>query len=126
MSRRLMGEEGLLVGGSAGAIFHVALQVAKTLDSSQRMLVILPDGARNYMSKILNEDWLLDNHLISQNEYMEFGRQCHLQQQEQKYNSTPISKLNLKTVTPIGSNYMIRTAIEEMKRQGVHCVYIVL
>jgi hypothetical protein len=52
-----------------------AVQVVKTLDSSQR----IPDGARNYMSKIFNEDWLLDNHLISQSEYMEFGRQCHLQ-----------------------------------------------
>jgi cystathionine beta-synthase len=125
MARRIMKEEGLLTGGSCGAILTAALQVAKTLDSSQRMLVMFPDGARNYMSKILNEDWLLDNKYISLSEYMECWQKQHLQQQDQKYNSTAIAKLNLKQVTPIGPNYMIRTVIEEMKRQGVHCLPVI-
>jgi cystathionine beta-synthase/cysteine synthase A len=60
-ARRLMREEGLLVGGSSGAAMWGALQAAKTLTPEQKCLVILPDSIRNYMSKFVNDDWMKAN-----------------------------------------------------------------
>jgi cysteine synthase len=58
IARRLIAEEGLLVGGSCGAAMWGALQAAKRLDAGQNCLVILPDSIRNYLSKYANDDWM--------------------------------------------------------------------
>lgn len=61
IARRLIREEGLLVGGSSGTAMWGALQAAKRLKKGQKCLVILPDGIRNYMSKFVDDKWLLEN-----------------------------------------------------------------
>lgn len=58
MARRLIREEGLLVGGSSGAAMWGALQAAKSLKKGQNCLVILPDSIRNYMSKFARDTWM--------------------------------------------------------------------
>lgn len=57
-ARRLIREEGLLVGGSSGSATWGALQAAKNLKPHQRCLVILPDGIRNYLSKFADDNWM--------------------------------------------------------------------
>ncbi|NSL17105.1 pyridoxal-phosphate dependent enzyme [Tatlockia micdadei] len=57
-ARRLIREEGLLVGGSSGAAMWAALQAAKSLQKGQKCLVILPDSIRNYMSKYASDEWM--------------------------------------------------------------------
>lgn len=58
MARRLIHDEGLLVGGSSGAAMWAALQAARSLEKGQKCLVILPDSIRNYMSKFANDNWM--------------------------------------------------------------------
>ena len=58
MSRRLIKEEGLLCGGSCGSAMVAALQSAIKLSNTQKCLVILPDGIRNYMTRFPNDDWM--------------------------------------------------------------------
>lgn len=58
MARRLIKEEGLLVGGSSGAAVDGALKAAKELKAGQKCVVILPDSIRNYMTKFLDDKWL--------------------------------------------------------------------
>lgn len=58
MSRRLIREEGLLVGGSSGSAVWAALEAAKTLTKGQKCLVILPDSIRNYLTKFPDESWM--------------------------------------------------------------------
>jgi len=60
MARRLIREEGILCGGSSGAAVVAALEAAKRLESNQRCVVIVCDGVRNYMSKLLDEKWCID------------------------------------------------------------------
>lgn len=57
-ARRLIQEEGLLVGGSSGSSVWAALQVAPRLAKGQRCLVLLPDGIRNYLSKFVDDKWM--------------------------------------------------------------------
>lgn len=61
MARRLIREEGLLVGGSCGAAVWGMLQVAKRLKSGQRCLAILPDSIRNYLSKFPDDRWMREH-----------------------------------------------------------------
>lgn len=63
-ARRLIREEGLLVGGSSGANLFAALQECKTLKKGQNCVVILPDGIRNYMSKFVSDDWMLERNFM--------------------------------------------------------------
>ena len=58
MALKLIKEEGLLCGGSSGAAVVAVLKEAIHLKKGQKCVVILPDGARNYMSKFLNPDWI--------------------------------------------------------------------
>lgn len=58
IARRLIREEGLLVGGSSGTAVWAALQAAKRLKKGQKCVVILPDGIRNYMSKFVDDKWM--------------------------------------------------------------------
>ena len=61
LARKLIREEGILCGGSSGSALFAALQEAKNLKEGQRCVVILPDSIRNYMSKFLNDDWMIEN-----------------------------------------------------------------
>ncbi|XP_046971385.1 cystathionine beta-synthase-like [Vanessa cardui] len=58
MSRRLIKEEGLLCGGSSGAVMWAAVQAAKSLKAGQKCVVLLPDNIRNYMTKFISDQWM--------------------------------------------------------------------
>ncbi len=60
-ARRLISEEGLLVGGSSGAVVWGALQAAKSLTKGQKCIAILPDNIRNYLSKFVSDKWMEEN-----------------------------------------------------------------
>ena len=65
MARRLTREEGLFVGGSAGLITHVALQVAREVDDPEALVVtFLCDTGERYLSKLYNDEWMRENQLL--------------------------------------------------------------
>jgi cysteine synthase A len=49
MTKRLAREEGLLLGPSAGANVHAALEIGRKLKSGQRVVTILCDGGERYL-----------------------------------------------------------------------------
>jgi len=58
-ARRLAREEGLLVGGSGGTTVWAALQIAQRLGPEARILTMLPDSGRSYLSKFFDDNWML-------------------------------------------------------------------
>ena len=57
MTRRLVQEEGILAGGSGGMAMVGAVRAAER--HADRLVVVhIPDGGRNYLSKIFNDDWM--------------------------------------------------------------------
>ena len=58
MARRLIKEEGLLIGGSSGGAVWAALQKASRLERGEKCLVILPDSIRNYLTKFVDDKWM--------------------------------------------------------------------
>jgi cystathionine beta-synthase len=58
-TRRLAEMEGILAGGSSGLALHAALAVAKEIEDPEALVVVvLPDGGRNYLSKIFSDSWM--------------------------------------------------------------------
>ena len=68
MTRRLMTDEGLFVGGSCGMAVVAAVRAAKDLPENAVMVVLLPDTGRNYVSKVFDDDWLLENSDVTREE----------------------------------------------------------
>lgn len=72
-ARRLIRSEGLLCGGSSGSATWAAIQAIKAfnfhLDASKRVLIILPDSIRNYMSKFLNSDWMFQHQFMDKEDF---------------------------------------------------------
>jgi cystathionine beta-synthase len=60
-ARRLAREEGLLVGGSSGSTIAGAIEYARGLAPDSRVLTILPDSGRSYLSKFLDDNWMLEH-----------------------------------------------------------------
>lgn len=58
MARRIIKEEGMLVGGSSGSAMCAALQSAKQLKQGQKCLVLFPDSIRNYLTKFVDDVWM--------------------------------------------------------------------
>ena len=50
--------EGLLVGGSSGSAVWASLQVCRDLGPGKRVVVILPDSIRNYLTKFVDDRWM--------------------------------------------------------------------
>jgi len=71
MARRLAREEGLLVGGSGGTATAAALKYAQRLSEGKVVVVILPDGGRNYLSRIFSDEWMREHG------FLEGGRPRH-------------------------------------------------
>jgi cystathionine beta-synthase len=72
MARRITREEGILAGESCGTAMVAALDEARRLMREEGegardrvMVVIFPDGGRNYLSKLYNDEWMRANGLLT-------------------------------------------------------------
>lgn len=72
-ANRLAREEGILTGGSGGTALFGALQVARELGEGKRVVCLLPDTGRGYISKVYNPEWLLANGMIDEAEAREMS-----------------------------------------------------
>ena len=61
IARQLIRTEGLLCGGSCGAAVWGALEVAKDLPKGAKVLALLPDSIRNYLTKFVDDRWMREN-----------------------------------------------------------------
>lgn len=64
MARQIIKKEGLLCGGSSGATMVGALKAAQSLKEGQNCVVLLADGIRNYMTKFLDNQWMIKNGFV--------------------------------------------------------------
>lgn len=63
LTRQLATEEGLCVGPSSALILAGAMKHATTVKKPSRIVVIMPDSGKSYLSKVFNDQWMVDNKL---------------------------------------------------------------
>ena len=61
MTRKLLEEEGIYAGGSAGAAICGTLKYVEKLKNPERIIVLLHDSGNRYASKIYNNEWMVKN-----------------------------------------------------------------
>lgn len=71
MARRLIREEGLLVGGSSGSAAWGLLEAVKLYPEAKKALTILPDSIRNYLTKFVADDWMREYGFLEEEELVE-------------------------------------------------------
>lgn len=112
MARRLIRQEGLLCGGSSGTAMVAAIKVAKQLDENQTCVVLLPDSVRNYMSKFLNDDWMVDNDFLTLDEAADF------QSEKEWWSKKTVSDLHLNVPCTISPTMTCDEAVHLLEKQG--------
>jgi len=116
LARELILEEGLLCGGSSGSAMKAVLEVAKDLDENQRVVVILPDGIRNYMSKFVNDEWMVQRNFEVKDDPLNVPW----------FNSLTVEKLSKDCgVKIISDDLIVSDAIEMMKELNVNQLAVV-
>jgi len=66
MTRDLVRQEGLYVGGSSGAAVAGAIRYAEMSKRKENILVLLPDSAQKYLSKIFDDKWMRENGFLDE------------------------------------------------------------
>ena len=114
--RELILEEGLLCGGSSGSAMFAAIQAAKALDENQRIVVVLPDGIRNYMTKFVSDEWMLQRNFDVPEDKLIIP----------SLNSLPIGQLlESGSKTTIDDTANVIDAIRLMKKSGLEQLPVV-
>ncbi len=110
-ARTLAREEGLLVGGSAGSTAWAALQVAARLRPEARVLMILPDGGRSYLSKFYDDNWMI--------QYGFMERTAPTPTLDEVLRHRRGEETELPDLVTIESSQKVGAAIELMQRYGI-------
>ncbi|KAL7489394.1 hypothetical protein ACHAW6_014998 [Cyclotella cf. meneghiniana] len=118
MMRRLIRDEGLLCGGSSGAAVSAALQAASSLKAGQNCVVVLPDSVRNYMTKALSDDWMIDHEFIDDDIIKK-------KRYKNWWAEKRVCDLNLNTPLTISRNVRCKDAIALLKKEGFDMVPVI-
>jgi cystathionine beta-synthase len=104
VARQLIELEGILCGNSSGAALHGALTYCQKhkLGKDKRVVVVLVDGIRNYMTKFLQNEWMIEKGLYGM-EKLEHGKQkAFFGQKETAELDLPKAKLFDLDTTTVG------------------------
>ena len=64
MARRLAREEGIFAGGSSGSAVWASLKLAENVEAGKNIVVILPDSGDPYLSKMYNDQWMIQHRFL--------------------------------------------------------------
>jgi cystathionine beta-synthase len=67
LTRELVRQEGIFCGGSSGAAVAGAIKYAEQLGNEKKnIVVLLPDSAQKYLSKIFDDEWMRSNGFLDE------------------------------------------------------------
>lgn len=122
LARRLIAEEGLLVGGSSGSAMSAMVKGVRELglEKGDVVVVILPDSIRSYLSKFVDDDWLAANDLLPATPPESSPTSPILEAHKPKdpYHGATLRSLRLKPVTTVLADSHVADAIETMREKG--------
>lgn len=67
--RTLLRREGILAGSSSGTLIGAALRYCREQTSAKRVVTFVCDSGNKYLSKIFNDYWLIDQGLITREQF---------------------------------------------------------
>ena len=118
-ARRLIREEGMLVGGSSGCAMAAAVRAIKEMNigEGKRVVVLLPDSVRNYITKFINNDWMYENGFINEEQATKLSTSTLVPSKDWGQDFT-ISDLKLKEAQFLPADMLVKDAIEAMQKHS--------
>jgi cystathionine beta-synthase len=110
-ARRLAREEGLLAGGSAGTTVWAALEIARRLGAEARILAMLPDSGRSYLSKFLDDNWMLEHGFLE--------RSAPAPTVAELLRSKDVEESEVPALVTISAHQKVGEAIDVMQRYSI-------
>jgi cystathionine beta-synthase len=110
-ARRLAREEGLLVGGSGGTTVHAALELAGRFGGDARILTMIPDSGRSYLSKFYDDNWMLEHGFVE--------RRAPLPTVQQLLRSKRVEEAKVPDLVTISPHQKVGEAIDVMQRYSI-------
>jgi cystathionine beta-synthase len=117
LARRLAREEGLLVGGSGGSTVWAALELARRFGPDAKILTMIPDSGRSYMSKFYDDNWMLEHGFVE--------RQVPLPTVEALLSSKRVEEAEVPDLVTISAHQKVGEAIDTMQRYGISQIPVV-
>ncbi|KAL5605970.1 hypothetical protein BROUX41_006229 [Berkeleyomyces rouxiae] len=122
LARRLIAEEGILVGGSSGSAMSAMVQAVRKngWGKGDKIVVVFPDSIRSYLSKFADDDWLAANNLLTSPETSTetVTKTTQSAGTGGDFGTATISELRLKPVTTVSGSQRCADAIETMRDKG--------
>lgn len=112
MARRLIQDEGLLVGGSSGSAMAAAVKAAKGLSKDDTVVVVCPDSIRSYLSKFVDDDWMKHNGFVDDETLAAQAKR------KEKYQGAVIGDLELKPVVTVRATTKTSSVIDVLREKG--------
>jgi cystathionine beta-synthase len=113
-ARRITREEGILAGVSSGTAMFAALEVARDLDETALVVVLLPDSGKSYLSKLYNDEWMRQNGFLQ--------RFAHLMRVGDVIRGR---EAGTPQIVVISRSDTVRSAIDTMQRYGISQIPVV-
>jgi len=110
-ARRLAREEGILAGGSGGTSVFAAIAIAERLGPGARVLTMIPDSGRNYLSKLYDDTWMLEHGFVE--------RQAPVPTVEEVLRSKRVEEADVPALVTIASHQKVGEAIDVMQRYSI-------
>lgn len=121
-ARRLIAEEGILVGGSSGSAMAAMVEGVKELGLGKGdiVVVVMPDSIRSYLSKFADDEWLYANNLMPPSPPASTASSPKLEATKTKdpYHGATLRELRLKPVTSVLADDSCSNAVETMREKG--------
>lgn len=121
-ARRLIREEGILVGGSSGSSMAAMVKAVKEMNLGKDAVVVVvcPDSIRSYLSKFADDDWLAANDLLPPTPQTSAPTSPKLDGSSKKdaWAGATLRELRLKPVTTVVADSACANAIETMREKG--------
>jgi cystathionine beta-synthase len=106
-ARAVTRQEGILVGGSAGTAVFAALQVARELDETKLVVVLLPDTGRQYLSKTYSDSWMLQHGMLDRPDVVRVEEVLTAKHRE------------LPPLITVGAHEKVRQAVDRLQEHGI-------
>jgi Cysteine synthase len=106
-ARAVTRQEGILIGGSGGSAVFAALHVARELDETKTVVVLLPDTGRQYLTKIYSDSWMLQHGMLDRPEVIRveevLGTKGH----------------DLPSLITVGAHEKVRQAVDTLQQHSI-------
>lgn len=110
LARRIIAEEGILVGGSSGSAMAGVVKYCKDhpeLTEEDTIVVVFPDSIRSYLTKFADDEWMKSN-----------GFEVEAAPKSKDLATATIGSLNLKPVIAVKSDAKVQHVIKILKENG--------